>query len=1228
MDYKTRKFGINTERIDFQKSELGLEVPDLLAIQTESFKEFIENGIDEVFEEIYPIQSRKLTVEFINTELHIPKSEEVAVEEARNKGSNFEAKLEAKFRIINNETGAKVSEDKAVIAKLPLMTKGGSFIINGSERVIISQIVRAPGAYFENMKASRTQSATDASVYKLASVLPSRGAWLEFDYKDYKLLGLDPADIKLRIDKSKRIKAAQFFIALGLNKEQLIDLFGNHELLIETIAKLDKIKLPEEKQSTLILKEIEARNAEAGIESNIVKDENGNFDLSDSTNQKIITDWIATDSARKEIFRILNPGDRPTVEQVNGWLSNLFFNKKRYDLSKTGRYKTNEKLSPLQRIIEKYAAEDIKVGNTVIVSEGELITKELAEKIQKAHVDKKLARTSLSIHNEILGFKREEFEADPELLEQFTQVSVIKVYANANYKELAKQGIEPVISNVIVNVPSEFEYLTISDMIASFGYIFNLEDGLHHYDDIDSLSNRMIRTINDLLKNQLRIGLTRIERTISEKIKAKDISGITVKSIANTKLMESALKEFFNSSQLSQFMDQINPLAEVANKRRLTSLGPGGLSRDTASLVVRGIHDTHYGRICPIETPEGPNIGLILNQALYSRVNEFGILETPYFKVEDGKIIRKPVYLTSNDEEQQVISPANVKVVDGVIKEKELIARKNGAFISVKPSEVDYIDVSTKQAVSLATAHIPFLENDDANRALMGANMQRQAVPLIKPEAPFVATGVEEFSGKAAPTTLKAEEAGEVIEASSLRIVIVGETRITYNLKKFIRSNQGFSINQVPRVKVGQKVKAGQIIADGPSTDNGELAIGKNVVVAFTTWRGYNYEDAIIISERLSKDDVYTSIHIEEHTIEQRTTKLGDEIITSEIPNASKESLRHLGEDGIIIVGSKVKVGDVLVGKITPKSDEDLSAAEKLLDSLLGNKTKNTKDSSMRVPHSSEGIVQDIKILSRENGDKLNDGVEKIIKVYIAQKRKLREGDKMSGRHGNKGVVSKVLPVEDMPYLEDGTPVDVMLNPLGVPSRMNVGQVLEIHLGMAAKKLGLKVATPIFDGANSNDIQSMFKDAGMKETGKFTLTDGITGDKFEDDVAVGVMYMLKLSHMIDDKMHGRSIGPYSLITQQPLRGKANNGGQRFGEMEAWAIEAYGAANLLQEMITLKSDDIKGRNELYNSIAKGGAMPKPATPEGFWVLFYEMRGLGMKLGFLDENDEDVEIDNNL
>ncbi len=1227
MDYKKKKFGIGTERINFQKTEADLEVPDLLEIQTHAFEEFITNGIDEVFNEIYPIASKKLKVEFLEKKLHMPKSEEDAVEEARNKGANFSAKLEAKFRITNLETGAKVSEDKAVIAYLPLMTKGGSFIINGSERVIISQIVRAPGVYFENMKASRTQSASDAAVFKLASIIPSRGAWLEFDYKDYKLLGQDPSDIKLRLDKSKKIKAAQLFLALGLNKEQLVELYGSHELLLETISKLDKIKA-ETKDIEKVLVNLDKKAELENVASNIIKNEEGTIDFDSEENIKLAKDWMASDIARREIFKILNPGDRPTPEQVNGWLSNIFFNKKRYDLSKTGRYKTNDKLSPFTRIVGRFAAEDIKVGGKVIIPADTEITFELAEKIQKAHVDGKLDATQLTIDPEILGFMKEDLIKDEKTLKEFTQVSVVKVYADPNYKLAIKQGIEPLVSNVIMNFRTNYEFLTISDILASFGYMFNIEDELHTYDDIDSLSNRMIRTINDLLKNQLRIGLTRIERTISEKIKAKDISGITVKSIANTKLMESALKEFFNSSQLSQFMDQINPLAEVANKRRLTSLGPGGLSRDTASLVVRGIHDTHYGRICPIETPEGPNIGLILNQAIYSRVNEFGILETPYYKVEEGKVIRKPIYLTASDEVKKVISPANVKIVDGVIKQKEIIARLNGAFVSVKPEEVNYIDVSTKQTVSIATAHIPFLENDDANRALMGANMQRQAVPLIKAEAPIVATGAEEFSGKAAPTTVKADEAGEVIESSSKKIVIVGDNRTTYNLKKFVRSNQGFSINQIPRVKVGEKVKAGQVIADGPSVDNGELAIGKNVVVAFTTWRGYNYEDAIIISERLSKEDVYTSIHIEEHTIEQRTTKLGAETITAEIPNASKESLRHLGEDGIITIGSKVKVGDVLVGKITPKSDEDLSAAEKLLDSLLGNKTKNTRDSSMRVPHSSEGIVQDIKILSRENGDKLNDGVEKIIKVYIAQKRKLREGDKMSGRHGNKGVVSKVLPVEDMPYLEDGTPVDVMLNPLGVPSRMNVGQVLEIHLGMAAKRLGLKVATPIFDGANQEDIKKMFKEAGMKESGKFTLTDGITGEKFEDDIAVGVMYMLKLSHMIDDKMHGRSIGPYSLITQQPLRGKANNGGQRFGEMEAWAIEAYGAANLLQEMITLKSDDIKGRNELYNSIAKGGHMPTPSIPEGFWVLFYELRGLGLKLGFLDEENEDVEIDNNL
>ncbi len=1175
MQFKTKKYGIDTERINFQKTESELEIPELLTIQTEAFEKFLKTGIDDVFNEIYPVTSKKLRVDFIQSKIDMPKNLVEAVEQAKNKGSNFSAKVTAKFRITNIETGAKKSEDTAFIANLPLMTDGGSFVINGSERVIISQIIRAPGVYFENMKASRTQSASDASVFKLSTIIPSRGAWLEFDYKDYKLLGTDPSDIKLRMDKSKRIKAALLLYALGLDDETIINLYGQHELLMETLSKVAK----KDKESIL---------------------------------------------ARRTIFKILNPGDRLTHDQVNNFFASLFFNKRRYDLSRTGRYKLNDKLSPFKRIVNKFSVEDIKVGSKVVVSAGELITHELAEEIQKAYFSKKLPTTNTNIDLDVLGFMKNEISADPKKLKEFTKISVIKVYLNDNFKNEEN----PKISNVTINIPTAYEFLTISDLFASIGYIFNLEDELHTYDDIDSLSNRMIRTINDLMKNQFRIGLTRMERNLAEKIKAKDISGVTVKSITNHKLMESAMKDFFNSSQLSQFMDQINPLAEVANKRRITSLGPGGLSRDTASLVVRGIHDTHYGRICPIETPEGPNIGLILNQALYSRVNEYGLLETPYFKVKDGKVINKPIFLTASMEEKQVIAPATVTVKDGVLVDGEMIARKDGAFISVSADEVNYIDVSPKQTVSLATAHIPFLENDDANRALMGANMQRQAVPLIRPEAPIVATGVEEFSGKYAPTTVLAKEAGEVIESTSLRIVVVGESRITYDLKKFVRSNQGSAINQIPRVKVGQKVKVGQVIADGPSVDNGELAIGKNVVVAFTTWRGYNYEDAIIISERLSKDDVYTSIHIEEHTIEQRSTKLGDEIITSDIPNASKESLRNLDDDGIITIGSKVKVGDILVGKMTPKGDEDVSAAEKLLDSLLGNKTKNTRDSSLRVPHSAEGIVQDIKILSRESGDKLNDGVEKIVKVYIAQKRKLREGDKMSGRHGNKGVVSKVLPMEDMPYLEDGTPVDIMLNPLGVPSRMNVGQVLEIHLGMAAKLAGVKVSTPIFDGANNEDIKAMFKEAGMKETGKFKLTDGITGDEFEDDIAVGVMYMLKLSHMIDDKMHGRSIGPYSLITQQPLRGKTNNGGQRFGEMEAWAIEAYGAANLLQEMITLKSDDIKGRNELYNSIAKGTKIPTPSTPEGFWVLFYELRGLGLKLGFLNDDNEDVEIDNTI
>ncbi len=1181
--FKNQKYGLGTERRNYQKSKWDLKIQDLIGIQKSSFERFLTHGIDEVFNEVYPISSTKdkIVVEFVKSDLKLPKNAEASIREAKEKGGNYFAPLKATFRMRNNITGEVVNDNSVFIANIPLMTPEGSFIINGSERVIILQIVRAPGAYFENMKAARAQSASDSSVFKLSTIIPNRGAWIEWDYKDYKLLGLEPQDVKIKIDKSKKLRATLLLHALGLNDDAIRHIYGASELLETTIKKTVKAdKVPY--------------------------------------------------SARETIFKALT-SDRASERAVNEALIGLLFDRKRYDLSLTGRYKLNKKLSITNRLINHTLASDLlDIKGNVVFAKNTFIGTEEAERIEKLHVENKLALSNIQFDEafiEALKIQRPNVD-----INKFAQVTVAQIYKESNWKELQKEGKKATIINVVGNTHFSDNSLTISDIIATFGYFLNLEEEVLPYDDIDSLSNRKIKAVDDLMKNQFKIGLTRIEKNLKERISAKDTTDITIKSITNYKVMESSLKEFFNSSQLSQFMDQMNPLAEISNKRRITSMGPGGLSRDTASLVVRGIHDTHYGRLDPIETPEGPNIGLTLNLAIYTRLNQYGLLETPYYRVKEGKVINKdPVYLTADDEIKYTIASGVVEVnEDFEIIPKQLVARVAGKFVQVSKKEIDLVDVSPKQLVSIATAHIPFLENNDANRALMGANMQRQAVPLIKAEAPIVATGIEQDSALWSPTVAKAKVDGVITSVDSAAVYIEDENgkEIKHELLKFQRSNQASSINQAPRVKVGQKVKAGDIIADGPSTDNGEMAIGKNVLVAFTTWRGYNYEDAIIISERLVKEDTFTSIHIEEYKIEQRSTKLGEETITREIPNASKEAMRNLDENGLIVIGSEVKVGDILVGKITPKGEDDLSPEEKLLDSILGFKSKNTRDSSLRVPYGAEGIVIDIKVLDAKQGDKLDDGVSKLVKVYIAQKRKLKEGDKMSGRHGNKGVVSRVLPLEDMPHLEDGTPVDIMLNPLGVPSRMNIGQVLEIHLGYAAKLLGIKASTPIFNGANLQDIKEIMKEAKIDQSGKSQLIDGITGNKFHDKVAVGVMYMLKLGHMVDDKMHARAIGPYSLITQQPLRGKSQNGGQRFGEMEAWAIEAYGASALLQEMTTLKSDDIRGRSELYNAIAKGKKLPNPSVPEGFWVLYYEMRGLGLNLEFLDNEDEYLEVDNSI
>lgn len=1171
--YFEKKYGINTKRRAFQNEETYLEIPNLLEIQEKSFQEFLDQGIDEVFRDVYPIVSNKgdIKIEYLGHKLKKPKNIEKEIQLAREKGGNYTMPLVATLKLTNGRTG-EVKTSDVHFSDLPMMIEGGSFIINGSERVIISQIIRSPGVYLEEMKAAGSQSGSDDSIFNIANIVPNRGSWIEFDYKDFKLVKTQPGVIKVKIDKSKRLHASILFYALGLSDETMYKLFSKHPLIINTITKLK----------------------------------------SHLTNPY---------EARKELFKILHPGDRITKKGVNDILWSQLFNKKRYNLSKTGRFKMNSKLSVVSRIYNKTIAEDIcdTKGNPIF-KKNTLMTYEKVKKLEEYVLKGNVKLVKLNeISNEI-------FEQDKALgnKPKFS-IHLVYVYASDNWKDEKDPLIIPVVGN---DPKTKEHHLTIPDIIATFSFFINLEYKLDKYDDIDALSNRRIRTTSELLQNQIRIGMTRIEKHTRERISARDISTITVKNVTNNKLLKAALRDFFNSSQLSQFMDQVNPLAEISNKRRITALGPGGLSRDTASLVVRGIHDTHYGRICPIETPEGPNIGLILNLALYARVDEYGFIRTPYAKVVNGKVTNEIDYMISSDEDRAFIVQRNIKMKDGKILDKEVIARHRGRFERISFENITHIDISPRQIVSLATSCIPFLENDDANRALMGANMQRQAIPLLKAETPLVATGSEEEIARYIPTTVKAKDNGIIKYVDGNRIEIKYKKlnkETTINLSKFVRSNQTTIINQIPRVKIGQKVKKGDFLADGPSVDHGELALGKNVLVAFTTWRGYNYEDAIAISSRLVEDDVYTSVHIEEYTIDCRKTKIGLEEITVEVPNASRFTKRNLDSTGIITIGSQVIPGDILVGKITPKGDDESSTIEKILDTLLGDKIRNMRDTSLRVPNGGEGIVHDVKILDKASGDDLEDGVIQRIKIFVIQKRKIKEGDKMAGRHGNKGVISVVLPKEDMPFLEDGTSIDIMLNPLGVPSRMNIGQILELHLGMAAKKLNIKVSVPPFDGNKKEALDKTMKEAGLPPSGKLKLFDGISGEKFDNEVTVGYMYMLKLSHMVDDKMHSRSVGPYSLITQQPLGGKSQNGGQRFGEMEAWALEGYGASNLLQEMFTLKSDDIRGRNDLYNSLANGRRLPDPNIPEAFWVLNYELRGLGMSLKFLDEKNKVIELD---
>lgn len=1184
--YKIKKFGPLTERRDYSVTKVTWNVPDFLGMSKDSFVWFKEKGIEEILREHYPISStnKKVSLDYVwnSARLEMPTKEYEAVAEAKAKGTNYSAKLFAKFKVTTSEKGL-VKDDEVLLGEIPLMNSGGSFIINGSEKVIVSQLIRSPGAYF-GLSVRNKQS---DDLFNKLEILPRLGSWLEISHK----VTTKTVDwVKIRIDKNKNVNLMTFLGALGLNVPNIKKLFGESGVLLETIKK-EKFFGHDDDGTLIPIEEI-------------VK------------------------NSQEELFRVIRRGDRITDESVTNLISGLLFHKKRYSLSQTGRYMLNKKLNLVDRITEKYLGQNLTIksdDNEIIeLKRGHFIDHKLALLIQK-NFDNGFLNSEIidGIDTKVVYARLLE---DPAYSSLKKRNKIIKLNVFSNRKKLDR-GEKPTL--VIGNDPqSNEQHLLVSDIVAAISYYFNLLEGVGQDDDPDSMTNKRIVSVGELLQNQLNVGILRLEKTTRERMTAKDPEKVTPKNITNNKLVSNQMKTFFNSSKLSQFMDQINPLAEISNERRITSLGPGGLNRDTAQFEVRDVHATHYGRICPIETPEGPNIGLILNLAIYAGVNEYGFLQTPYFKVNNGVVDYSTVeYLTAADEYGFNIGQSTVHVnEDNRITDEFLTIRKNYNYIIGTPKDVDYIEVASRQMVSVAAGCIPFLENDDANRALMGSNMQRQSVPLIETEAPFVATGTEADIAKYSAANFRAKQDGivEFADGSKIKIRNKKGTLDTYNLKNFQRSNQDTVIHQRPLVKVGQEVKKDDLLVDGSSFKNGELSLGKNLLVAFTTYKGFNYEDAVILNERLVKEDVLTSIHIEEQTIQFRTSKAGVDELTRDIPNVSKHSIRHLDERGIVLVGSEVTPGDVLVGRVSPKGDDNPSQEEKLLSAVLGQRQMNVKDTSLKVKNGHNGTIIGVEILSRENKDQLEDGIDKIVKVSIAVKRKIRVGDKMSGRHGNKGVVSVILPEEDMPHLEDGTPVDVMLNPQGVPSRMNIGQVLEIHLGMAARKLGCKFVTPVFDGIKKEDIQAAIEEAGLPVSGKQILIDPITGEKIDKPVSVGVMYMLKLNHMVDDKMHARSVGPYSLITQQPLGGKSQNGGQRFGEMETWAIESYGATNVLQEILTYKSDDISGRNQLYSALVSGKELPNPGTPESFNVLSYELKGLGMKLDTTSIEEEDEEF----
>ncbi|AWX42760.1 DNA-directed RNA polymerase subunit beta [Metamycoplasma cloacale] len=1162
--YEMRKFGPITERRDYSISQKKFETPDFLEMQRTSVEQFLTSGIEEELRSIYPIEAHgKVRIDYIHNSAYFEKPKKTefeCIKEAKQKSASYVGKLKATLRQTNIETG-EVEDAEVVFAEIPIMTYGGSFVINGSEKVIVSQLIRSTGAYFGvNV---RNKQAND--LFNKVEIIPQVGSWLEIFHKVKSAL---TDTVKIHIDKNKSFYLTIFLKALGFTKEGIYQMFGRVPELKETFKK-DKI-FTESHEETVR-------------------------------------------EAQEAIYRLIRKGDRMTAESARNLIPSTLFNEKRYNLTETGRFTLNRKLNIIERITNSYLAEPL-YGNdgTVLYEKGMYITIDDAKKIHEEFRLGVIPMWRLPDIDETSYGNQLDIPGNESLYERL-YVPCVWIYPTEN------DMIHDHKVQVLGNDPKSTEnFLLIPDLIGTISYFFNLLEKVGVDDDPDSLINKRIVTIGELLQNQFKVGLLKLEKNTKERIASKDIEKITPKNVTNNKPIFNQFKSFFNTSKLSQFMDQCNPLAEISNKRRITSLGPRGLNRDTAQFEVRDVHSTHFGRICPIETPEGPNIGLILNLASFSQIDKYGFIQTPYFKVKNKVVdFSQPVYLTAIEEIGYTFAQSTVHIENDVIVDEYVMVRRDNEYVQVKADEVNYLGVSNRQMTSIAASAIPFLENDDANRALMGSNMQRQAVPVIAPEAPLVATGVEADIAKYSSTNIRATKDGVVtyVDSTMIKIAPNGskkEKEQVYNLRTFERSNAGTVIHQVPIVNVGQNIKAGDLLVDGPSMKNGELALGKNVLVGFTTWHGYNYEDAVILSERLVKDDVYTSIHIEEQTLMFRHSKAGEDWLTNDIPNASNYSKRFLDENGIVRIGSEVSAGDILVGRTSPKGEENPTPEEKLMAAIFGQKTASRKDTSLKVKHGHNGTVVAIEILSREFGDQLEDGVEKIVKVSIAQKRKIKVGDKMAGRHGNKGVVSIVLPVEEMPYLEDGTPLDMMLNPQGVPSRMNIGQILELHLGMAAKKLNTKFVTPVFDGITHNQIKEILEEAEIDPSAKTTVYSGQTGEKFDHPISVGVMYMLKLYHMVDDKMHARSVGPYSLITQQPLGGKSQNGGQRFGEMETWAIESYGASNVLQELLTYKSDNIVGRNQVYNALSRNTRLPKPGMPESFNVLAYELRGLGIKL----------------